>query len=641
MRAVGARRPVRARRAVLRRQGHRAARAAAGRARGGDLRRRARRPGARAHPRPARPRAAPDRHPARAARRGAARGARRRAGHGARPPGPGAAGDRARRAAARHPRADHDPRPCRGRRAVRRGAAARRVRLDRADRLSGQVGAVPAQARRRGRPRRRRRSPGSGRRSGCPTSAARSRRRSRSASPRTCCAPSSASDQAPTGGAGARRHDALPRPGPRHARRPVPRRRAARRAGRRACSSPRRRDRRPRPVRRGARPAPGRADVCELTDGLLLPGFVDTHVHFPQARIIGALGMPLLDWLDRCALPEEARLADLGYAPDGRRASSSPGWPTPARPPRWSSAPTSRRRSTRCSRPPRRRAGCGSPAGWWSSDRLLRRELHTTAAACLRRGAGARRPMARRRAQPLRGHPSVLAVVHRRAARLLRGAPRGGRRQLVHLARQREPGRDRHRARPVRRAATSTATTGTAWSGRGACSRTTSTPPTPSWSAWPRGGAAVAHCPTSNAALGSGLFPLDRHLAHGVPVALGSDVGAGTGYSLFKEGLQAYFMQQLRGADGVPLTVDPSALPGHGGRRGGARAGGPGRRPRRRQAVRRALAAPAAGQPAGRRRCATRTVRSRRWRGRSRSASAPMWPGVWVDGVRVKPDGIT
>jgi guanine deaminase len=56
------------------------------------------------------------------------------------------------------------------------------------------------------------------------------------------------------------------------------------------------------------------ADVCELGDGLLLPGFVDTHVHFPQARIIGGLGMPLLDWLEQCALPEEARMADLGYA---------------------------------------------------------------------------------------------------------------------------------------------------------------------------------------------------------------------------------------------------------------------------------------------------------------------------------------
>jgi guanine deaminase len=67
-------------------------------------------------------------------------------------------------------------------------------------------------------------------------------------------------------------------------------------------------------------------------------------------------------------------------------------------------------------------------------------------------------------------------------------------------------------------------------------------------------GASVAHCPTSNAALGSGLFPLDRHLSSGVRVALGCDVGAGTGFCLFKEALQAYFLQQLRGPEGVPLT---------------------------------------------------------------------------------------
>ena len=54
--------------------------------------------------------------------------------------------------------------------------------------------------------------------------------------------------------------------------------------------------------------------VVDLSSGVLLPGFVDTHVHYPQMRAIGALGMPLLEWLDRCALPEEARLADIGYA---------------------------------------------------------------------------------------------------------------------------------------------------------------------------------------------------------------------------------------------------------------------------------------------------------------------------------------
>jgi len=67
-------------------------------------------------------------------------------------------------------------------------------------------------------------------------------------------------------------------------------------------------------------------------------------------------------------------------------------------------------------------------------------------------------------------------------------------------------------------------------------------------------GASVAHCPTSNCALGSGLFPLRRHVEHGIGIALGSDVGAGAGLFLPKEALQAYFIQQLLGADGLALT---------------------------------------------------------------------------------------
>ncbi len=47
---------------------------------------------------------------------------------------------------------------------------------------------------------------------------------------------------------------------------------------------------------------------------LLLPGFVDPHIHFPQYRIAAAGGNGLLDWLDRFAFPEEARYADTEHA---------------------------------------------------------------------------------------------------------------------------------------------------------------------------------------------------------------------------------------------------------------------------------------------------------------------------------------
>jgi guanine deaminase len=58
-------------------------------------------------------------------------------------------------------------------------------------------------------------------------------------------------------------------------------------------------------------------------------------------------------------------------------------------------------------------------------------------------------------------------------------------------------------------------------------------------------GTSVAHCPCSNAMLGSGIFPLRRHLDAGVHCALGTDVGGGTGFGILKEALQAYALQRL------------------------------------------------------------------------------------------------
>ena len=54
--------------------------------------------------------------------------------------------------------------------------------------------------------------------------------------------------------------------------------------------------------------------VYDCRPALLFPGFVDAHVHFSQLRIIGAMGKPLLDWLQQYALPEEVRLLDDEYA---------------------------------------------------------------------------------------------------------------------------------------------------------------------------------------------------------------------------------------------------------------------------------------------------------------------------------------
>lgn len=56
----------------------------------------------------------------------------------------------------------------------------------------------------------------------------------------------------------------------------------------------------------------------------------------------------------------------------------------------------------------------------------------------------------------------------------------------------------------------------------------------------------IAHCPTSNLFLGSGLFNLEKVQQHQVRVGLGTDVGAGTSFSLFRTMGEAYKIQQLR-----------------------------------------------------------------------------------------------
>lgn len=54
---------------------------------------------------------------------------------------------------------------------------------------------------------------------------------------------------------------------------------------------------------------------CEHFPGaLMLPGFIDAHVHAPQLGVMASYGEQLLDWLKNSTYPEEARFADEAYA---------------------------------------------------------------------------------------------------------------------------------------------------------------------------------------------------------------------------------------------------------------------------------------------------------------------------------------
>jgi len=54
--------------------------------------------------------------------------------------------------------------------------------------------------------------------------------------------------------------------------------------------------------------------VIDYRGKLLMPGFIDTHIHFPQTEMIASYGEQLLEWLNRYTFPTECKFADVDYA---------------------------------------------------------------------------------------------------------------------------------------------------------------------------------------------------------------------------------------------------------------------------------------------------------------------------------------
>ena len=284
--------------------------------------------------------------------------------------------------------------------------------------------------------------------------------------------------------------------------------------------------------------------TVDLRGGYLLPGFIDAHTHFPQLRVLGGLGRSLLDWLEHCALPEEARMADHSHACRVARgfvhALASHGTTTalvfgahfaPATAALFEAAAA---------------AGLRIAAGQVLSDRLLNPELHQTPERAYRESSllierfhrQGRMTYAVTPRFALSASEAMLEV-----CQTLLGEHEGLLFQ-THINENVQEIAEVARLFPW-------ASDYLAVYERFGLNRPSSVmahnvhPGDSELDRLGAGGAAVAHCPTSNAALGSGLFPLQRHIHAGVRCALGTDVGGGTGFGMLKEGLQAYLLQRI------------------------------------------------------------------------------------------------
>jgi len=64
---------------------------------------------------------------------------------------------------------------------------------------------------------------------------------------------------------------------------------------------------------------PTDASVTQYTNGLIVPGFIDCHLHYPQTDIIASYGEQLLEWLENYTFPIEREFDDSDKASDVAR----------------------------------------------------------------------------------------------------------------------------------------------------------------------------------------------------------------------------------------------------------------------------------------------------------------------------------
>lgn len=281
---------------------------------------------------------------------------------------------------------------------------------------------------------------------------------------------------------------------------------------------------------------------------LMLPGFVDCHVHYPQLPVTGSHGTQLLDWLERYTFPAEAAFADVRVA---RRVARD------------------------------------------YLDENLRQGITTAAVFCTVHAGSVDALMREAAARSLRLIAGKV-LMDRHAPRALRDtARRGYDESRALIARWHGRGRLGYAITP-RFAVTSTPAqleaAGALWREHPGCWMQSHLSENAGEIAWVRklfprardytdvyarfgllgrraiyghglhlgerewralaaSGTALAHCPTSNLFLGSGLFAWPRAKRRGRPVAvgLGTDVGGGTTLSILRTLGEAYKVAQLAG----------------------------------------------------------------------------------------------
>lgn len=295
--------------------------------------------------------------------------------------------------------------------------------------------------------------------------------------------------------------------------------------------------------------------VHDLRGSLLLPGFVDAHVHYPQTRVIGSASGPLLEWLEATVFPEEARFSRAEYAREVAhefwRACAAAGTTTVA------AYSSSHLGATEILFDTLEQAGLRGYVGLTLMERACPAEL----ALPLPEAERALRALASSR-HGLDGGRLRLAITPRFALSCSRELMEAAAR----LARELDLLVQTHVSEHPLEATETLKAHPYATDYLGVYEAVGLVGPRTvfahaihlsarEWDRLAELGAAVAHCPDSNAFLGSGRMRLAEARRRGVRVGLGSDVAAGRSFDLRRAISHAYDAALATGAEVTPAEL--------------------------------------------------------------------------------------
>ena len=290
---------------------------------------------------------------------------------------------------------------------------------------------------------------------------------------------------------------------------------------------------------------PKDCEVVDLSGKLIVPGFVDTHVHYPQVDVIASYGTQLLEWLETYTFPAESRFDDPSIAEDtarfflnelisnGTTTALVFGTVHKSSVDAFFNEALNRKLRMICGKVMMDRNApenlCDTPESSYRDSKALIKQWHNKErlgyAVTPRFAPTSSDAQLQQCGTLLNEHPDVHLHTHLSenpaecdwVANLFPD-------HMDYLGVYEHHGLVRKRSVFAHSIHLSH----------------------DEWKRMANQQAAIAHCPTSNLFIGSGLFDLRSAQKFGVPVGLGTDIGGGDSFSMLRTINEAYKIQQLQ-----------------------------------------------------------------------------------------------